>query len=488
MNLKKIKQRLEAKRANAMEIHERGLGHLECYDYKRAVIEFYAALKVHACADFYYSLAFTLNKLGSYGEALHCYQEALKDVKFQTADHYYQAGMMARDAGLDGVSIWHMHKAVAAGNTEPELYLSMGNAHIGIGELDEAVAWLLTTLRKDPNLTAAKASLAIIKEKRGDIQGAKNDLEELLVDHSDLAVMPYADVCHALGDQSVSIPLLERQLPKVDEIGRRKIHFILGKQYDAIGKYKKAFENYSLGNMMKNALYRAAEREQATDKLVKQYPQCTPVKMDQGKKGGGAIFIVGMPRSGTSLIEQILACHPEVYAGGEWDLMSDHADADSYLDVMYEKDIGGYWVTNKNPYNFGCIGQIQRSLPGAKIIHCVRDPRDTALSIFFQDFVGHHPYAYDLKNIDHYFMQYVKLMEHWAAIGAPMLTTEYEETVADVEAQARRMLEFLDIQWDDACAEPHKSKRAVNTASYQQVRKPIYTTSVGKWKHYREFI
>jgi len=488
MNPKKIKQRLEEKRTNAMEIHERGLGHLECYDYRRAAIEFYEALKVHACAQFYYSLAFTMNKLGNYGEALHCYQEALKDSKFQTADHYYQAGMMARDAGLNGMAAEYLHKARDAGNSTSELYLSLGNAYIGTGRLTAAAINLRIALNKEPNLTAAKASLALIKEKRGDVQGAKDDLEKLLDDESGAAVLPYADVCHSLGLQEKSIPLLERQLVKVDEIGRRKIHFLLGKQYDAIGEYKKAFENYTLGNMLKQSIYRPAEREAATDKLIRKYPQAASFKMDQDRRGEGAIFIVGMPRSGTTLTEQILSRHPDVHAGGEWDLMSDHEGAYGYLSKMSDISLDTYYVTNKNPYNFGCIGQIQQQLPGAKIIHCTRGPRDTMLSIFFQDFVGYHPYAYDLKSIEHYYLQYVKLMSHWAAIGVPMLNVKYEETVADVEAQARRLIDFLGIKWDDACAAPHKSKSISNTASWQQVRKPVYTSSVGRWGHYKEFM
>lgn len=493
MNLKKIKNNLQAKRDAAAQLYREGQGKMEITDYKRAAISFYKSLEQRPCADTYYALAYCLKQFGDYAEGLHCYVEALKSCKYQTAEHYFTAGLMARDAGLPTVAIKYYYEATVLNSVSRQLNNSsidtcLGDAFIAIGSLNQAGVCLRLVLNREPGGTryaaAAKTSLAIIKEKRGDLQGAKTDLAELLVEHKDLAVMPYADVCHALGLQSLSIPLLLEQLEEVNEIDRRKIHFILGKQYDAIGEYGKAWQHYVSGNKLKKVIYRPEEHERGIAKTIRQYPHMPKVTSSAGKR---SIFIVGMPRSGTTLIEQILTRHPEITAGGERVLVKEDVTARNYIKDLKSVAKTGR-VTNKNPYNFLHLGKIYKMFPEAKIIHCTRDARDTSLSIFFQDFTGHHPYAYSMENIEHYYRQYVKLMEHWAAIGLPMLDVRYEDVVANVEVQATRIIEFIGLPWHPDCMEPHKSKRIVNTASSQQVRKPIYKSSVGRWRNYEEWI
>ncbi len=135
------------------------------------------------------------------------------------------------------------------------------------------------------------------------------------------------------------------------------------------------------------------------------------------------------------------------------------------------------------------IHLIAALLPNARIIHCRRDPQDTCLSIYFQNFAGHHPYGYDLSNLGHYYRQYERLMDHWhRVVPTPILDMPYEDVVADQEGMTRRLLEFCGLEWDERCLAFHENERSVLTSSFAQVRKPIYTSSVAKYKRYEKHL
>ncbi len=487
MNPRKIKKNLHAKREAAEQLYADGLKRLEIPDYQRAALAFYAALKILAHPSYYYALAYTLKQTGSFGESLHCYQEALKSKHYQVDDHYFQAGLIATDAGLAPLAVKFYKKAFKAGRRDAIIYKCLGDAFMAMGRLAVADAYFYGALKRDPGMVEVKVSRAILKERRGDVEASFGDLAELVGTDPEIAGLAYANVCNSLGYQGLSIPILEKQLQTASpNVERRKLHFALGKQYDAIKMYREAFSRYAAGNALKKVIYRPEAQEHSVDETIRKFPHCPPTGLDIS--GVRAIFIVGMPRSGTTLVEQILSCHPDVYAGGEMKLLRDYRDSEQYLSELDRISNGERRVTNKNPYNFSCIGDIQKMLPGAHIIHCVRSPRDTMLSIFFQDFIGHHPYAYDLKNISHYMEQYERLMDHWCDIGTRILTVHYEDVVEDLECEARNLIEYVGLPWDEACLEPHKSKRIAHTASYAQVRKPIYTSSVGRRKNYEEYI
>jgi hypothetical protein len=238
-----------------------------------------------------------------------------------------------------------------------------------------------------------------------------------------------------------------------------------------------------------------------------------PVAKTRGKR---PIFIVGMPRSGTSLMEQILAAHRNVYAAGELDTLfnitnkikqevgSDEAYPfyisklnQENLDAMagiYLKQLDDFstqaeCVTDKMPHNFYLVGLIQLLFPEARIIHCERDPVDTCLSIYFQDFSEEHKYAKDLFNIGTHYHQYQRLMNHWRQVlTIPILDVKYEDLVSDIEIVTRRVLKFCDLDWQESCLQFHKVNRTIDTASFDQVRQPLYTKSVQRWKHYEKYL
>ena len=224
------------------------------------------------------------------------------------------------------------------------------------------------------------------------------------------------------------------------------------------------------------------------------------------------IFIVGMPRSGTTLVEQILASHPAVAGGGERpdiarliedvaaaaDDRSPYPDclaeasptqigafADRYLNMLSAIDRGARRVTDKMPGNFEHVGFISLLLPGARVLDCVRDTLDSCVSCFLQNFRSGNDFASDLVHLGRHYRQYEGLMEHWQAVRPlPILNVVYEDLVSAPESTVRTMLDFCGLDWNEACLTFHQNKRRVTSASYDQVRRPLYTTSIGRHRRF----
>jgi len=228
--------------------------------------------------------------------------------------------------------------------------------------------------------------------------------------------------------------------------------------------------------------------------------------------GRQPIFVLGMPRSGTTLVEQILASHPLVFGAGELNAMQISSVqtqvlsnrvfpgsvgelstgqcemlAEQYLRRLYRHAGSAEYAVDKLPHNFLYIGLIKYILPGARIIHCRRNPLDTCLSIYKNDFTGNHPYSHDLKDLGDYYLQYLHLMSHWHSVFPfEIYDVQYENLVTDTDEEVRALLKFCGLSFEAACLEFHKTQRIVATASTAQVRNPVSTKSVALWKEYRE--
>jgi hypothetical protein len=227
------------------------------------------------------------------------------------------------------------------------------------------------------------------------------------------------------------------------------------------------------------------------------------------------VFIVGMPRSGTSLIEQIISCHPDVFAAGElsdfWKIGNTISGAmnmlnytknfsilsheklieysNQYLAIITKLAKGKIRVTDKLPHNFMHIGLIECLFPKAKIIHCQRHPFDTCLSIYFKNFNDNHVYAKNLEELARFYKKYIALMGHWHDVSSlPILTVSYENMVLDQEAETKKIIEHIGLVWSDKVLRHHESDRIIMTPSLHQASKPIYTESMFRWKNYRNHI
>ncbi|MGH9467189.1 MAG: tetratricopeptide repeat-containing sulfotransferase family protein [Terriglobales bacterium] len=360
----------------------------------------------------------------------------------------------------------------------------LGSILAEFGEMDEALAQCRRAIALSPNRPEALYTLALLSK-----------------------VQP--------GDGTVDA--LEAALPLAETFTSREqclLYFALAKAYDDVGAKAQGFAHLLHGNAIKRSF--TPYEEAATLGGMARIPQVFTTSLLAARQGAGdrsdvPVFIVGMPRSGTTLVEQILASHAAVHGAGERTelaqavahLNAERLGATRFPEAAWTlsdtalRDMGAIYVatlrslapaaariTDKMPGNFLYLGLIRLMLPNARIIHVHRDPVDTCLSCFSKLFVGMQPFTYDLAELGRYYRAYERLMAHWRQVlpADILLDVEYEALVDDVEQQARRTVAHCGLAWDPACLEFHKTSRPVHTASMVQVRQPIYRSSIGRWR------
>ena len=460
-----------------------------------------------------------------------------------------EAGRGALEAGRFLEAARAFRRLAAARPDDPAVWADLGLACFRAHELDAAAEALQLALALDPRLAIARLNLARVRLHRGDAEGARAACEEVLEDdptsYVALALLGYvresegeADAAEEayraaqardpraaaawcglarLGRLDDPAPLAEllagSGLGRADEAALR---FALGSVLDRRGEHDRAFGCFARAN----GLRRSAYDPDARDALVERTLAASPPGPSDGAPGSAGdptsapVFVVGFPRSGTSLVEAVLAAHPAVRALGERpdlglvarDLtrlsrtsspfpegVTELTAVDAVsLGRRYLASVGGVppgvsRIVDKAPGNFLFLGLAGRILPGARVVHCVRDPRDTCLSCFFQDFGDHGgvQFAGDREHLARHYRGYRRLMEHWEAVRPlPILEVRYEELVADPERGIREVLAFLELPFDEACLSFDRTRRAVVTASSLQVREPMHTRSVGRWRSY----
>ena len=300
---------------------------------------------------------------------------------------------------------------------------------------------------------------------------------------------------------------LLRRTPPLPQAERVTLHFALAKAYADLGDAGRCFAQLHAGN----ALHRATITydEPAALALFQRIKACfDPALMDRlqaaGHRSAVPVFILGMPRSGTTLIEQILASHPQVHGAGEQEALGEGVArwaagfpedvpampaaalqtlGRDYADALRSRAPAALRITDKMPRNGLFAGLAHLALPQARMIHVRRDPVDTCLSCYSKLFAGHHPYSYDLGELGRYWRAYDDLMGHWRRVlpDGVLLQVRYEDVVADLEPQARRMIAHCGLDWDPACLRFHETARPVRTASTAQVRQPLYRDAIGRW-------
>jgi hypothetical protein len=296
--------------------------------------------------------------------------------------------------------------------------------------------------------------------------------------------------------------LLAQGPPLSHAIGLR---YALGKYFDDLGRHDDAFRHYRLANELTKrygAVYDGEKLTRLIDRLIATFDagfMSTPPRAS-ASLSERPVFVLGMPRSGTSLAEQILASHPAVFGAGEISFWDDafgaydpqalSAIADEYLARTAQAPAGALRVVDKMPANFLYAGLIHAVFPRARIIHLRRHPIDTCLSIYFQNFLNAAAFCNDLEYLAHYYREYVRITDHWRAVlpATAFLEVSYEDLVADQERWTGRMLEFIELPWEPQCLEFHRAERVVITASKWQVRQSINAASVGRWRNYERYV
>lgn len=389
---------------------------------------------------------------------------------------------------------------------------------IDSGNAEAAIEKLRLVLRAEPLSAPLQHAMGMLLSELGRFEQAKEYFSKALAIDPQFygAYFNLAAIQDFSGDQTATDELEKRvrQHPPRDPHMGVAAEFTLGKMLDDQGRYDQAFTHFQRGNSIMRGLLRYSTSAQKiyVDSLIEHLN----ADFIEGHRSAAhasdvPVFILGMLRSGTSLAEQILAGHSQISGGGELMFMPQAirkyteqpaavtGDKIAALPDETLKAIGAHYlakleefypskrrVTDKLPGNFMIIGLIRTLFPMARIIHCVRDPLDTCLSCYVTHFDGGHPYTYDLQELGEYYRMYRSLMTHYQGLigDEHILTVRYEDLVSDVEAEAKRMLEFCGLDWEPACIEFSKVARAVKTASLYQVRQGAHTRSVGRAQRY----
>ena len=456
-------------------------------------------------------------------QAESCFRRVV-ELEPRLAIAYYNLGRSLELQGKDDEAIATYRKLL---HSTPmiEAYYNIGEIYAQQGKFEEALEIYRQALRiepANPRLITAEAS---IYQKQGEYDRAYARLQPLLA--AGCETVEIALVLASLSRHIKSlqpIAMMERLLARGDLSGNKEaqilLHFTLGKLLDAAGDYDRAFHHYRRGNEMRAYAFDPGAYAEYVDDIIRTFTPDFMQKAPHAKEcPEHLIFIVGMPRSGTTLVEQILDSHPQVYGCGELPDMGNivkslpdtlrtqeryprcavslteescNQFAQRYLERVRELSGNADFITDKMPQNFNFLGLIALLFPGAKVIHCTRDPLDTCLSCYFQDFRNAHlglGFTADLANLGAYYKQYLRLMEHWTAtLDIPMMEVSYESLIADQDNISRRLVEFCGLPWDERCLKFYDSGRAVTTASYDQVRQPLYRKSVQRWKHYEQYL
>lgn len=413
------------------------------------------------------------------------------DVKLNQANLFLEMG--------DGEKAASMYQEIIKIKADDaRLYSNCGTALKQIGKLREAADFYRQAVNIDPNMVGA-------------IYNAVN-LDKTEADD------PWFELLNNL-----------KQDPRVALHEKAGLCFALGKMYDDIGEYDTAFINYRDGNALRdqqaarlNRKFVAEKHRQVNDAIINTYsPQQFKKVRPLGALGDDEftpIIIVGMPRSGTTLTEQILASHPRVSGAGELpdiaelaariDPRDDHQErlpypqnvelldearaielASRYLARLRELCADSPRVVDKMPGNFNYLGFFAHLFPAAKIIDCRRDPMDNCLSCYIQNFSRRHEYSNDLTQLAFVYKEYERIMDYWNKhLPVKIFRSQYEDLVENNEESVRKLLQFCELDWDDGVLEFYKTKRNIQTASVVQVRQPLYKSAIRRWKHYEKHL
>ncbi len=399
-----------------------------------------------------------------------------------------------------------------------EAYANMGSALAELHHPEDALPFFERALALNPHLPGTHNSRGQAFVALGHLPDARDSFIRAISLQPDRAEYYHGLAsCTRLSEDDPhfrAMQALAESLPSMDETEQTQLHFALAKAYENQKRYEQAFTHFLAGNASRRrrmdydetaVLERMRRFEPAFDReMMRRAPS-------RGDRPDVPIFIVGMPRSGSTLVEQVLASHRDVFGGGELMHFPDEAlmleredsaalrqvvasmsDEDfAALGARYRKKLqalapGAPRITDKLPSNCHYLGLIRMALPDARIIHTRRDPVDTCLSCFAQTFSAGLAFTNDLGDLGRYYRSYAEMMAHWRRVlpeGA-MLEVQYEDLVADFEPQVRRILEYCDLEWDPRCLDFHETRRPVNTASAAQVRQPIYQRSSGRARGY----
>ncbi|MFO6431370.1 tetratricopeptide repeat-containing sulfotransferase family protein [Erythrobacter sp. W302b] len=495
-----------------------------------------------------------LGMAGAWEDALAAFRQCLT-CNPQCADAWHNLGVALRhcDDPIEAFAAWK--RAITIQSDRADTYLALGGLLTATGQIDDACICFERAARIDPSLPQARVRAATVTSMQGDVEqaaalfrqslsldagnaegwfGLGRSYEEL--GRADEARRCYGEAlrlepehplvlmhCLGLGGDLPERDLAERsrtlaEAEATPTASRSLIAYGLAKYHDRRGDFGTAAHFGTLANAARHAEAGPFDREKLAarvDAMITTYDApFFAARRGWGHASDAPVFIVGMPRSGTTLVEQIIAAHPAAHGSGEipdlsriagevagplskaWEAAAsleerraDHG-ARTYLAALLRSHEGeARRATDKSPLNFFHLALAALFFPNARVIHCERDLRDNAMSIWLENFSPDQRWSTNLSDIAAFAHEKSRLMQHWKdVLPLPILTLRYEETVANIEAATRRIADFLGLEWHSAMLDFHQSRRAVQTPSRWQVRQPAHTRSVGRWKRYVEHL
>ncbi|MCI5060771.1 MAG: tetratricopeptide repeat protein [Alphaproteobacteria bacterium] len=401
-----------------------------------------------------------------------------------------------------------IEKAVELNPEMPEAYHRQAMVYFMFNHIEEALKSLDRALEIQPRYPAALATKSEILQSSGNMEKAKEAARAGLEmnDKMPFLYLSLSKVKKFTEDDPDFLKMKEMENESnFGSAQKVSLYFSLFKACEDIGDYDQAFEHLRKGcDLKRQTVVFDPQTQQHVYQNIQKVYTLEFIESFEGKghDSDTPIFIVGMPRSGTTLTEQIISSHPDIFGAGELHYLSAVEKKHGFINADNCRKMGEDYVamtraidegsktarkiTDKMPGNYMRMGQMVASLPNAKIIHCRRNPIDTCLSCYKQLFARGHYWSYNLEELAEHYALYMQMMDHWRKTlpEGRFLEIDYETTVNDFENQARKLLDFVEMEWHDACLTPHKTKRSVLTASKGQVIKPIYKTSVEAWRRY----
>jgi tetratricopeptide (TPR) repeat protein len=488
------------------------------------------------CADAHNNLGSALSAQGKFDAAIAHYSRALAlDPRHADAHNNLGSALLAQSKLADAMA--HFGHALAANPNHAEAHNNLANVFVAQGRIDDALPHYQRALLLKPDYADAHANLSSALLAKGKLDEAAIHCIRVLTlnphhaeAHNNLgyiftaqgkfddaiahygraiAIRPdYAETLHNRaeiktfqpGDADLAALEALAGRPDLTEGQALHIHFTLAKALEDTGDYSRAFQHLRQGNALKRR--QIAYDEAAVAAYFERIAAVFDSSLFDRFEGEGdpscvPIFVLGMPRSGSTLVEQILASHPRIHAAGELTDLDQAAGrafnisgldgnalrrlAQSYLARLPAVDGGKVRIVDKLPGNFLNIGLIRLILPNARIIHTMRDPMDTCVSCYSKLFTLGADFSYDLGELGRYYRCYSALMTHWRSVLPP-------GTMLDLEGQARRLIDYCGLPWDDRCLSFHRTSRPVQTASAVQVRKPLFRSSLQRWRKYETYL
>ena len=461
-------------------------------------------------------------KLGNVPMALAAIEKALSLEPESTPWTIQKAQCLARIGDLKRIA--PIVKQLSSRDIKsPYLLSALAMLYTQLGQREKAVKLYEKASRLEPREAMHFYNIACMQRSLGELDAAEVNYDNAIrLNPADFESYKIRSDLRVQTDNLNHVAELEGLLEKGidDERGEVQVRYAVAKELEDLGQAQRSFEHLVAGSSQRRKLMKYdLERDIETiDAIRETFDGSVFAEAAKGSANDEAIFILGMPRTGTTLVERILASHSDVFAAGELSnfaaqlmtiLRTTNVDKKLSRDEFVKssatldfEQLGQAYINSTRPFtghtaqfidklplNYLYVGLIHLALPNATIINLQRDPMDTCYAIYKQLFVDAYPFSYDLEELARYYVAYHQLMEHWNSVLPGVVhTIQYEELVDDIEGETRQMLSACDLDWQAQCLKFYENKEASTTASTAQIRRPVYQSSVGKWKDYEEYL